>query len=105
MWNIEWKSTKLESTEQLWGSGQYHFGRSVSDLARACLLDGRRGLRPPTRPAVITDDEVDDIIKEHQRERARRGGAARAAKLSPERKREIAQKAARAPRGRARSAT
>src|SRR5277367_2929294 len=49
MWNIEWKSTKLESTEQLWGSGQYHFGRSVSDLARACLLDGRRGLRPPTR--------------------------------------------------------
>lgn len=47
----------------------------------------------PTSP-----QEIERIIREHQRERARRGGEARARKLTPERQREISHKAASTPR-------
>jgi hypothetical protein len=45
--------------------------------------------------APITDSEIDEIIREHQRERARKGGVARARKLTSDELSDAATHAAR----------
>jgi hypothetical protein len=70
-------------------------------IAEHGLLSGVVIVKEVERVVVpISIEEIRSIIRDHQRERARKGGEARAAKLSAERRSEIASKAAGTPRPR-----
>jgi Mg/Co/Ni transporter MgtE len=65
-------------------------------ISEHALLSDVVVLREVERIVIpITDEDIDKIIKDHQRERARKGGKARARKLSDAELSESATKAAR----------